>query len=132
MRYHKEVIMNTQQLQQINVDQLPHSLQVLIDCIGVEQAYRLTQLYGGRPRYIPKHPQRTALAEHLDAESVVALIQRFAGMALEIPKADHFLRQWRNQQIHHETRNGISRSVLAHKYGLSQRQIGNIRRNGAL
>ncbi len=54
--------MNTQQLQQIDVEQLPHSLQVLIDCIGVEQAYRLTQLYGGRPRYIPKHPQRTSLS----------------------------------------------------------------------
>ena len=120
--------MNSQQLQQIDVEQLPHSLQVLIDCIGVEQAYRLTQLYGGRPRYIPKHPQRTSLSEQLGVETVAALIQRFAGMALEIPKSDHFLRQWRNQQIHHETLNGTSRSVLAHKYGLSQRQIGNIRR----
>ncbi|MNJ02439.1 hypothetical protein D3C73_1623960 [compost metagenome] len=49
-------------------------------------------------------------------------------MALEIPKVDHFLRQLRNQQIQQESAEGLSRSMLANKYGLSLRQIGNIRR----
>ena len=52
-------------------------------------------------------------------------------MALEIPKCDHFNRQLRNQQIQEESSNGLSRSVLANKYGLSLRQIGNIRRQEA-
>ncbi|QKZ04294.1 MULTISPECIES: Mor transcription activator family protein [Pseudomonas] len=120
--------MDINDLKQVDISQLPHSLQRLIDCVGVEHAYRLTCLYGGRPKYIPKHPQRTALAKSLPPEALARLIERFAGLALEIPKADHFCRQLRNRQIHEESSNGSSRSELADKYGLSLRQIGNIRR----
>lgn len=42
-------------LNRIDISQLPHSLQSLIECIGIENAYRLTCAYGGRPKYIPKH-----------------------------------------------------------------------------
>ncbi|MFJ9989978.1 Mor transcription activator family protein [Pseudomonas putida] len=112
----------------IDVTQLPHSLQSLIECIGLENAYRLTCAYGGRPKYIPKHRDRTRLAELLPAAALDALIKRYAGIALEIPKADHFQRQLRNLQIQKESANGLSRSLLADKYGLSLRQIGNIRR----
>ncbi|OCT29578.1 Mor transcription activator family protein [Pseudomonas putida] len=112
----------------IDVTQLPHSLQALIECIGLENAYRLTCAYGGRPKYIPKHRDRTQLAELLPADALDALIKRYAGIALEIPKADHFQRQLRNLQIQKESANGLSRSLLADKYGLSLRQIGNIRR----
>ncbi|UFH50704.1 Mor transcription activator family protein [Pseudomonas sp. KNUC1026] len=120
--------MDVSQLERIDVTQLPHSLQLLIDCIGVEQAYRLTCLFGGCPKYIPKHPARTQLAKLIPAETLKALIKRFAGAALEIPKPDHFFRQLRNQQILAESDEGLSRTALAHKYGLSLRQIGNIRR----
>ncbi|WP_166367297.1 Mor transcription activator family protein [Pseudomonas akapageensis] len=120
--------METIDLKQIDISQLPHSLQMLIDCIGLENAYRLTCTYGGRPKYIPKHPERTSLADILPQDALHALIKRYAGMALEIPKSDHFCRQLRNQQIQKESSNGFSRSVLADKYGLSLRQIGNIRR----
>ncbi len=115
-------------LNNIEVTQLPQSLQVLIECIGLENAYRLTCAFGGRPKYIPKHRSRTKLADVLPPEALDALIKRFAGLALEIPKADHFQRQLRNQQIQKESANGLSRSLLADKYGLSLRQIGNIRR----
>lgn len=115
-------------LSHIDISQLPHSLQALIDCIGIDNAYQLTCAYGGRPKYIPKHRERTKLADVLPPEALDALIKRFAGLALEIPKADHFQRQLRNQQIQKESANGLSRSLLADKYGLSLRQIGNIRR----
>ncbi len=115
-------------LNNIEVTQLPQSLQVLIECIGLENAYQLTCAFGGRPKYIPKHRSRTKLADVLPPEALDALIKRFAGLALEIPKADHFQRQLRNQQIQKESANGLSRSLLADKYGLSLRQIGNIRR----
>ncbi|WP_407311022.1 Mor transcription activator family protein [Pseudomonas sp. nanlin1] len=120
--------MDINELNRVDTRQLPRSLQMLIECIGVEQAYRLTRLYGGRPKYIPKNPQRTALAKALPPDALAALIKRFAGLALEIPKVDHFLRQLRNQKIQEESSNGCSRSTLADKYGLSLRQIGNIRR----
>jgi hypothetical protein len=120
--------MQTPDLSQIDISQLPHSLQALIDCIGIENAYQLTCAFGGRPKYIPKHRERTKLADVLPADALDALIKRFAGVALEIPKADHFLRQLRNQQIQKESANGLSRSLLANKYGLSLRQIGNLRR----
>lgn len=115
-------------LSNIEIAQLPQSLQTLIECIGLESAYRLTCAFGGRPKYIPKHSSRTKLADVLPPNALDALIKRFAGLALEIPKADHFQRQLRNQQIQKESANGLSRSLLADKYGLSLRQIGNIRR----
>ncbi|MBA5707790.1 Mor transcription activator family protein [Pseudomonas fulva] len=115
-------------LSHIDVSQLPQSLQALIECIGIENAYQLTCAFGGRPKYIPKHRERTKLADVLPAEALDALIKRFAGVALEIPKVDHFIRQLRNQQIQKESASGFSRSLLANKYGLSLRQIGNIRR----
>ncbi|MFJ4430880.1 transcriptional regulator [Pseudomonas sp. NPDC089395] len=115
-------------LSAIDTSQLPHSLQALIECIGIENAYQLTCAYGGRPKYIPKHRERSKLAELLPGDALDALIKRFAGVALEIPKPDHFLRQLRNLQIQKESADGLSRSLLADKYGLSLRQIGNIRR----
>ena len=112
----------------IDISHLPHSLQALIDCIGIDNAFQLTCAYGGRPKYIPKHRERTKLADVLPAEALDALIKRFAGVALEIPKADHFTRQLRNLHIQKQSADGLSRSLLADKYGLSLRQIGNIRR----
>lgn len=115
-------------LSRIDTRQLPYSLQSLIECIGIENAYRLTCAYGGRPKYIPKHRERTRLVDILPIDALDALIKRYSGMALEIPKVDHFQRQLRNLKIQQESANGLSRSLLADKYGLSLRQIGNIRR----
>lgn len=120
--------MELHDLKLIDVEQLPQSLQSLIECIGIENAYRLTCAYGGRPKYIPKYRERTKLIDILPVEALDALIKRYAGMALEIPKADHFERQVRNLQIQRESADGLSRSLLADRYGLSLRQIGNIRR----
>ena len=120
--------MEPKDLEHIDVRQLPHSLQVLVACIGMENAFRLTCVYGGRPKYIPKHAQRTSLALILSPEALRAFINDFAGISLEIPKSDHFFRQIRNQNIQMGISDGISRSVLAEKYGLSLRQIANIRR----
>lgn len=120
--------MDMPDLNNIETNQLPQSLQALIECIGLQNAYRLTSAFGGRPKYIPKHRDRTKLADVLPPQALDALIERFAGLALEIPKADHFQRQLRNQQIQKESADGLSRSLLADKYGLSLRQIGNIRR----
>ena len=116
--------MDVNDLNLVNIRQLPHSLQALIDCVGLEHAYTLTCAFGGRPKYIPKYPERTSLSQILPPDALGALIKRFAGLALEIPKADHFCRQIRNQHIQQETCEGLSRSVLADKYGLSLRQIG--------
>lgn len=120
--------MDVKDLHQVDISQLPASLQALIDCIGIEHAYRMTCRYGGRPKYIPKHARRTALSQWLPPAALAELIKRYAGTALEIPKADHFERQLRNLQIKQATQQGCSRSVLADRYGLSLRQIGNIRR----
>ncbi|MEE3916534.1 transcriptional regulator [Pseudomonas viridiflava] len=120
--------MELKDLQLVDIRQLPHSLQVLVSCVGLESAYRLTCEYGGRPKYIPKYAQRTSLSLILPPDALDALIENYAGTVLEIPKADHFCRQIRNQHIQMESGGGISRSVLAEKYGLSLRQIANIKR----
>ena len=48
--------MDVKDLVLIDVRQLPHSLQALIDCIGLENAYRLTREYGGPPSTSPSTP----------------------------------------------------------------------------
>lgn len=120
--------MDETDLLQVDIRLLPHSLQQLIECVGLEHAYRLTCAFGGRPKYIPKHSARSSLSRLLPPEALDALIERYAGIAIEIPKADHFYRQIRNLQIVQQSSDGLSRSALADKYGLSLRQIGNIRR----
>ena len=120
--------MDVNDLKQVDITLLPASLQALIDCIGLECAYRMTCRYGGRPKYIPKQARRTSLTQVLPPQALAELIKRYAGTALEIPKVDHFERQLRNQHIKQATQQGCSRSVLADRYGLSLRQIGNIRR----
>lgn len=53
--------MDVNDLNLVNIRQLPHPLQALIDCVGLEHAYRLTCEFGGRAQV---HPQtrRTHLA----------------------------------------------------------------------
>lgn len=120
--------MDVNDLKQVDISLLPASLQTLVECIGIEHAWRLTTRYGGRPKYIPKHAERTSLSKLLPPAALAELIKRYAGTALEIPKPDHFERQLRNLQIQQQSQEGCSRSVLADRYGLSMRQIGNIRR----
>jgi hypothetical protein len=129
---HKDTNMDVTDLKQIDITLLPTSLQALVECIGIEHAWRLTCEYGGRPKYIPKHAQRTSLSKLLPPLALAELIKRYAGTALEIPKPDHFERQVRNLLIQQESQDGCSRSVLANRYGLSMRQIGNIRRSTTL
>ena len=45
--------MELRDLNRIDIQQLPHSLQMLIECLGIENAYNLTCAFGGRPKYIP-------------------------------------------------------------------------------
>ena len=65
--------MDVNDLNLVNIRQLPHSLQALIDCVGLEHAYRLTCEFGGRPKYIPKHAERTSLSQILPPEALGAM-----------------------------------------------------------
>lgn len=114
-------------LSNIDITQLPQSLQALIECIGLDSAYRLTRAFGGRPKYIPKHRQRTKLADVLPPEALDALIQRYAGLALRSPSPITSNASCVTSRSRGSA-SGLSRSLLADKYGLSLRQIGNIRR----
>lgn len=118
--------MDEKDLKLVNIKQLPRSLQDLIGCIGLSDAYKLTQAFGGRPKYIPKHSQRSNLSSVVSPESLDLLSKHYGGVVVEIPKSDHFKRQLRNIQILKETSSSLSHRKLADKYGLSLRQIGNI------
>lgn len=120
--------MDVNDLNLVNIRQLPHSLQALIDCVGLEHAYRLTCEFGGRPKYIPKHAERTSLSQIFAARCTGRTDQAVCRAGAGNPQGRSLLRQIRNQHIQQETCQGLSRSRLADKYGLSLRQIGNIRR----
>lgn len=118
--------MDEQDLKLVNIKQLPRSLQDLIGCIGLKDTYALTAAFGGRPKYIPKHSQRTNLSTVISQDALVELSKYYGGVVIDIPKVDHFKRQLRNIQILKETSSALSHRKLADKYGLSLRQIGNI------
>ena len=91
-------------------------------------AYRYTRLQDDMGARLMPAVLR-ALAEDVSAMPALDRFSRLEQLGW-LPSADNWnvLRQIRNQQIFQESCDGLSRSALADKYGLSLRQIGNIRR----
>lgn len=112
----------------IDKNGLPDFLQELIEIIGHDGAYRLTQKYGGQIKYVAKSPGRSSMREILSEKELAALCGYYGGETLEIPKADHFYKQVRNIRIMQALASGKSRAQVAKEFSLGIRQIGNIKK----
>ncbi|GAB4201929.1 MAG: hypothetical protein Tsb002_38620 [Wenzhouxiangellaceae bacterium] len=121
---------NPQMLEtELDTARLPECTRLLIDLIGLELTMKLLNHYGGRHLYIPKRiHSRTALLRVVPQSQAVRLSRFFGGETLDIPKVDTIKRQFRDLAIAAATAAGASRAELVTHYGLSRRQIGNIRR----
>ena len=113
----------------IELAKLPFFLQELIDLLGQEEALKFVSLFGGQCKYIPHNPHRSKLRHELSLDGLEKLAKVMGGVEVEVPMLVHFERQVRNQAIASALKQGISRSVLARKYGLTVRQIANIKRD---
>lgn len=113
----------------VNTECLPHSVQVLIRLLGTKATMRVLQRFGGRSIYIPKKiKESSSLLAELTLSELEQMVQYYGGETIDLPQAGSLERHWRNLDIAAASAAGASRADLVAKYGLSQRQIGNIRR----
>jgi hypothetical protein len=110
---------------------LPPVLRAIVRALGIERARTWLHDHGGVNVVIPRY--RTS-ALGLDASEIAQLRRELAphmdaGGRIWLPKCDKILRFARDAQMRRE-RHVTSISALAHRYGISSRQVINICRDG--
>lgn len=108
----------------LDPEQLPGSLNDVIDAIGIDAALRLVEHLGGTRLYVPErmtpeHPI-VALLEHKQA---YALAEHFGGDQIILPRCVAAIRAMRDDTIRQQRNGGASTKALAIKHGLTERQI---------
>ncbi|QIR07843.1 helix-turn-helix domain-containing protein [Salinivibrio costicola] len=112
----------------INISLLSEKTRELIDLIGFQDTYLLVSTLGGQDVYIPKYPDRSKLIKILPHESVEILSQIYGGTYLALPTSRQIDIQERNKAIVKALLNGDSRAKVARQFGLSVRQVANVRK----
>ena len=103
--------------------QLPDVIEQLIDCIGLQNTFKLVEYYGGTPLYIPKsHTTARVLKTVLDEPTLITLCAHFGGMIIEsVPTG--LLRERRNAMIREQRQRGVTVHELARANQLTTRHI---------
>jgi hypothetical protein len=106
---------------------LPASLRQLVDELGEAGALRFTGVYGGQRVSVPKqplaeHPMRAALGGIL----FETLVDRCAGLSMDVPKCDGFLRELRHEQVRQYREQGLTMDEIAGETGYCRRHVINI------
>lgn len=106
---------------------LPESLAEVVDVIGLEQALRLVDAFGGVRVYVPERmtPEHI-LVRVIGHNSAWQLASHFGGEQLSVPRCVSGLRSVRNAQIRRERQAGASPAQLALRYGMTERQVYSI------
>lgn len=115
------------ELTSLSLKGVPFLLSNMIDILGVEATYHILSDYGGRVKYVAKHPERCFISQYVTRDKVNKFCREYGGDSIEIPKKDHLERRMRNRKILGELHRGISVSEVAHRYSLSMRQVRNIK-----
>lgn len=107
-----------------SVPDLPHSLADMAETLGVTTTMQIVTAHGGTRLFVPKkiHAQHH-LANLLGMEQARRLSKHFGGESLTIPRMASAIRAKRNREIVRRYDAGDSVRVLAHAYGLTDRQI---------
>lgn len=108
----------------IQLDKLPPQIRGLVRLIGVAETWRLLDVRGGRPTYIPADADRPSiLHEIISAESVAALAKsEYGGRTIDMPMVDKLMLQIRDAEIV-ERKQTATKSELARQFKLSTRMI---------
>lgn len=113
-----------QELAQVDVNRLPTQAKIIINLIGIEKAWTLLSDRGGREIKIPVGDRSdTYLHQLITPASAEALIQRFAGTRLTLPKTDKIVTQIRNRRIYQAKVQGEPTGHLATRFRLTRRSI---------
>ncbi|ALQ51931.1 Mor transcription activator family protein [Nitrosomonas ureae] len=111
----------------INISLLPKTLQEIAQEIGISDTLKLVRHYGGTSVYIPRKLKvGHELIAVLGIDSATKICEKFGGYdRIEIPKAQMLTLELRNIEILNDKK-VLSRSKVARKYGLTERQISKI------
>jgi len=113
-----------QELALVDAKQLPPQAKVIVNLIGIEDAWTLLSDRGGKEITVPLGERTGAyLHQLLPESSAAALIKRFAGMRLTLPKTDKIVIQIRNHRIYQAKAHGATTTHLARRYQLTKRSI---------
>lgn len=117
----------------LDKQQLPGSMQILIEILGADGAWQFCCRYGGTSVYIPVSADgSTSQLKNQMTESqfmrFVAELNPLGDMQcwFTVPKPDKMRIQMRNHAIRHERTDGATVRTLARKHNLTERQILNI------
>jgi len=108
----------------MTIDQkhLPEQLKTIIDCIGLDNAIKLSKALGGT---VLNFHEKDLLNNIIDSDCIIKVSWLYGKECVYIPKLDKIFIQLRNQQII-SARNSKSLRELAIEFKLSSRQIINI------
>ena len=124
--------MNAVPFEAMDLRRLPRRIGDLVDAMGWTPTLRLLGCFGGSSVYVPKKAASgSRLHAVLGDDALAKLAAVYPGETVELPKIDHVQRQMRDLQIVSDLRRGCSSGALAEKYGLTRRQITNIKRTYA-
>jgi hypothetical protein len=103
------------------------TLRQIIDCIGVDAAFRLVDGCGGEFHRIPRKPRKW-LADVIGKRDAEIFCNRFSEQHMQIPKADRWKRAQRDRMIHRDfdPPNSLTVHQLVRKWGLGEVQIRTI------
>lgn len=93
------------------VDELPESVQELVDVIGLEATIDLVKWAGGNELKVPEVVDGTSqvwaqLVEHVGREAAVKLVDRYSGTPLYVAKCEAALRVARDRSVVQRLRAG--------------------------
>ena len=109
---------------QIDVRDLPHSLQRIVEAIGLKSTLALVSHHGGIRVYVPKTIKPGhRLTRQIGLQGARALAACFPGELLFVPRAAGALRMLRNAEIREQHAAGHSAAKLARRFGLTERQV---------
>lgn len=117
----------TMQMFELPAELIPPQLQKIAQDCGQQTAMILLLNYPGVHVHIPTVPLAThKLAELLGVEAFALLCSLYGGNNISMPRGAKALRSARNQQILRSFSEGLNQSVIALKFGLTERHINTI------
>lgn len=115
----------------LNRDDLPTSLRILAQAIGLPATRDLVERFGGTRIYIPKErPPRQELVEAVGWEAVHRLRYYLGGELIYVPRA--ISNADRDGRLCADRAAGHPIRQIAHRYGMSEQGVRNILRRGEM
>lgn len=107
----------------VRIDDLPESLQEMVQVIGLRATIKLMEHFGGVRIWVPSEiPPDHELRRHL-GDAADKLASYYALESVAVPRGVTALRRIRDQQIRARYAAGQTAPALAREYGMTERRI---------